>query len=242
MSYREEAYDFIDFSKRAVDSAELSRSFSHLIETAGFDHFACVNHADFASGEKAGVMMHNYPAAWARVYEEEQLYKGDFVYLRAGQHRLPFQWDEPWLLNNLTPIEKRVREKARGAGLAYGFTVPIMVPGDRLASCTFTSRSRFDFEALPTLHLMALFFHEGLRRLSARYAPRTAPCTLTNRQRNILTYVAEGKSTEIIASLLGISRHTVDEHIETVLHKYAVGSRIQAVVRALQEGSITPHC
>jgi DNA-binding CsgD family transcriptional regulator len=242
MSYREEAYDFIDFSKRAVDSAELNNRFSHLIGTAGFDHFACVNHADFASGEKAGVMMHNYPTSWVKAYKEEQLYKGDFVYLRAGQHRLPFQWDEPWLLNSLTPSEKRVREKARSAGLNNGFTVPIMVPGDRLASCTFTSRSKFDFEALPTLHLTALFFHEGLRRLSARNKARIAPRTLTSRQRNILTYVAEGKSTDIIASLLGISRHTVDEHIETVLQKYAVGSRIQAVVRALQDGSINPLC
>ncbi len=241
MSYLEQARHFVEFSKRTCAVDELQAAFSQQIRVAGFDSFACINHSDFATGENPAVLCHSYSPDWVSQYTTEELYKADFVYTRAGKHRLPFSWDEPWLSSILTPAENRVRGKARAAGLVYGFTVPIVVPGERLASCSHASRTGFDSDSLPAVHMMALFFHEGLRRLSKNR--RTVPVApkLTHRQKHILTYVAEGKSTESIANILGLSRHTIDEHVEAVLQKYAVGSRIQAVVRAVQDGSIAPQ-
>jgi DNA-binding CsgD family transcriptional regulator len=241
MSYLERACHFVEFSKRTLAIDELQTAFSAQIRMAGFDRFACINHSDFATGEDPAVLCHSYSSEWVSQYTAEELYKADFVYTRAGKHRLPFSWDEPWLCSTMTSAEKRVRHKARAAGLVYGFTVPIVVPGERLASCSHTSSTGYNTDSLPAIHMMALFFHEGLRRLSKkRRAVPVAP-KLTHRQKHILTYVAEGKSTESIAGILGLSRHTIDEHVEAVLQKYAVGSRIQAVVRAVQDGSIAPN-
>lgn len=53
---------------------------------------------------------------------------------------------------------------------------------------------------------------------------------LTPREREILVHLAEGKSNREIASLLGISRSTVQNHIHNLLEKLEARSRLEAVV------------
>ncbi len=240
MIYRDQAFEFIELSKRATSGDSLNLAYARVLAEAGFDRFVCVTHSDFAAGEQAAVLAHTYPAAWAAAYSADKMYEADFVYLRAGQHRLPFLWDEPWLTSTLTPAERRHAHRAKDAGFRCGFTVPIMVTGEPVASCTHTSSSDYNPEALPGIHMMALFFHEALRRLSRHINQRPCP-VLTSRQRMVLTLVAEGKSSDAIGTILGLSRHTVDEHITTLLQKYAVSSRVQAAVRAVQDGAISPR-
>lgn len=55
---------------------------------------------------------------------------------------------------------------------------------------------------------------------------------LTVRETEVLHWVAEGKSNEAIGILLGLSRRTVDKHMENVLRKLAVESRTEAALKA----------
>lgn len=53
---------------------------------------------------------------------------------------------------------------------------------------------------------------------------------LTLRERDILRLVYRGQTSAIIATQLGISKGTVDVHINKALRKLNVASRIQAVM------------
>ncbi len=55
---------------------------------------------------------------------------------------------------------------------------------------------------------------------------------LTNREREILGWVARGKTNQEIAALLIVSPHTVRKHLEHVYEKLRVNSRTAAVARA----------
>jgi len=55
---------------------------------------------------------------------------------------------------------------------------------------------------------------------------------LTNREREILGWVARGKTNQEIAALLIVSPHTVRKHLEHVYEKLCVNSRTAAVARA----------
>jgi len=55
---------------------------------------------------------------------------------------------------------------------------------------------------------------------------------LTNRQREILEFVNRGLSTKEIARSLGISRRTVETHIQNTYSRLQVNNRVQAVNRA----------
>lgn len=55
---------------------------------------------------------------------------------------------------------------------------------------------------------------------------------LSNREAEVLYWLAEGKSNEAIAILLGLSKRTIEKHVERILSKLAVESRTSAALRA----------
>lgn len=59
---------------------------------------------------------------------------------------------------------------------------------------------------------------------------------LSDREMEVLALVVEGKSNKEIAAMLGISHQTVKNHITSILRKFGVEDRTQAVVYALKRG------
>jgi len=59
--------------------------------------------------------------------------------------------------------------------------------------------------------------------------PQKHPGNLTKREHEVLTLLAEGNSTGEIASLLRISIHTVRNHVQNILFKLQVNSRLKAI-------------
>jgi DNA-binding NarL/FixJ family response regulator len=59
---------------------------------------------------------------------------------------------------------------------------------------------------------------------------------LSDREMEVLTCVVKGMSNKEIASSLGISHQTVKNHVTSILRKFGVEDRTQAVVYALKRG------
>ncbi|HLF69209.1 MAG TPA: response regulator transcription factor [Gaiellaceae bacterium] len=83
------------------------------------------------------------------------------------------------------------------------------------------------------------------RRLIARSRPRrrsrsraAGPADLTERELEVLVLLAEGKRPKEIAQELTISPKTVASHLQRVLAKLGVHSRIEAVAVAYREGYV----
>jgi DNA-binding NarL/FixJ family response regulator len=62
--------------------------------------------------------------------------------------------------------------------------------------------------------------------------------TLTEREKDILRFLAKGCSNKAIARALDIGVQTVKSHVAHVLNKLGVSSRTQAVLRAMQAGLV----
>jgi len=75
------------------------------------------------------------------------------------------------------------------------------------------------------------------------WAPRTPPRSgtsqLTERERQVVTLLAEGLSNKLIADRLGISDHTAKFHVNGVMAKLSAGTRTEAVVEAVRRGLVT---
>ncbi|HZA60321.1 MAG TPA: helix-turn-helix transcriptional regulator [Actinomycetota bacterium] len=65
---------------------------------------------------------------------------------------------------------------------------------------------------------------------------RTGVDVLTPRQRDVLTHVADGRTTDEIARILGLSPHTVKNYLERIYERLDARDRTQAVAIALREG------
>ncbi len=63
--------------------------------------------------------------------------------------------------------------------------------------------------------------------------------TLTRREQEILTLIAQGKTNQEIADQLYITPGTVRVHVHAILHKLGVQDRTQAAIVALQKKLIT---
>lgn len=59
---------------------------------------------------------------------------------------------------------------------------------------------------------------------------------LSSREKEILSYVARGKSNKQIANLFQISEHTVKNHLTSIMWKLNANDRTHAVVIALRRG------
>ena len=94
----------------------------------------------------------------------------------------------------------------------------------------------------------ALLAPSVTRRLIERFAARPTGTTaigsdldvLTDREREVLRGVAQGRSNGEIAGVLFIAEQTVKSHVSRVLTKLGLRDRAQAVVVAYESGLVVP--
>lgn len=76
------------------------------------------------------------------------------------------------------------------------------------------------------------------RDVATRLAMRNTFEELTPREVQVLGELAKGKANKEIADALGISDHTVKDHLKNILGKLHVADRTEAVTAAIQRGII----
>lgn len=74
----------------------------------------------------------------------------------------------------------------------------------------------------------------------ARQRPALPAVHLSEREIEALVWSARGKTSGEIATILGLSKRTVDFHIDNAREKLGVATRIEAVVKAASAGIIKP--
>jgi DNA-binding NarL/FixJ family response regulator len=75
----------------------------------------------------------------------------------------------------------------------------------------------------------------------ALVAPDRSLTALTERERQVLALVAEGRSNREIGEALAISERTARTHVSNVLLKLGLASRTQAALWAVREGLVEGH-
>ena len=76
----------------------------------------------------------------------------------------------------------------------------------------------------------------SLDNRSKQQGDKEKPALLTDREKEILERVALGESNRIIAAQLGISEHTVKNHLKNILQKLHLDNRVQLTRYAFEQG------
>lgn len=227
---------FIEHCERGVPVEALTRAFHDTVERLGIRYFACYTHsADPLDPPRDAILVHNYPAAWVRVYSEARLHEIDPVLRHAECSPLPFFWDAPAFRARLTAPQNKLLAAADTFGLAHGYTIPIHLswtPGSLCASCSVVpSDEAVDARTYLGLQLMASYLYVAVSRARAPWTA-TTPVELTHRERQCLTLVAQGKDDWTVGRLLRLSPVTVHTYVERAKERLQVATRVQAVVQA----------
>jgi LuxR family quorum-sensing system transcriptional regulator CciR len=220
---------------------ELTALLSDVVPEIGFDCVTMVHHVSPGASLGRAVAYSDYPEGYlARSLERG--YFADDPMLAACEHSAaPFLWSEVPQLIPITARRREILQTAAGCGLEQGLTVPINVPGEPRGSCSFGlrgGRTVSEEGGQAALWVGVFAFDRARRIVGLGKAPGVKP-SLSPRQLDCVFLVGRGKSDWTIAQLLGLSKETVHEYIETAKRRYEVATRQQLVAACLADGLLT---
>lgn len=246
MSLLEDVQAFVEKANRATDIKELHSLLESTVRELGFDYFALVHHVNIYQARGDAVFIFDFPDNWVELINRRGYFIDDPVHVACQKSAVPFTWEDVPNLIVLTSRQQEMLTAAKRAGLGGGFTVPIHIPGEYTGSCTFSTRvgRALPQAALPAAHYVGSFAFEAARRVMQRQAAerggkaRSANPKLTRRQLDCVVLAGRGKSDRDVAQILGISNHSVHQHMEDAKRKYEVATRMQLIVRALFDSQL----
>ena len=209
----------------------------------GFDRLL-YGYTRYRSGRSLGdpqdwVVLTNLPAAYMRPYIEEGLYlNGPMVrWVLENDGACSWSWMHQMVAKGgFSPAELKAMEFNRKLGVTTGYTISFHSVSKRakggIGLCARPGLTQPEVDELwakdgPTITVMNNVFHLKLLTL-----PYSGSRTLTQRQREVLQWVGDGKTAQDIALLMGLTPATVEKHLRLAREALDVETTAQAVLKA----------
>jgi DNA-binding CsgD family transcriptional regulator len=210
----------------------------------GFRYF--IYHGGFPGARGADVHLDNCPAGWNDFYRASGDEGPRLLRLRSRDEITPALWSQ---MSRAAPA---FFDKAREFGLVTGSTHAVHGPRGDWSSISFVKdyggvRAESEILAtLPRCHLLASYAHDAVKRIiedhPAARIPQTQPAPdasdLNERECQVLTWMAAGKTTAEIAAIMPISERTVSFHLSNARRKLGAANSRHAITRAISLGLI----
>ena len=206
------------------------------IDKVSYHHFM----PNISAQQAVTVNADGFSDAWVCHYIEQKLYTIDPITELAQTATTPFRWSSIRDLVRLTPEQSIYLDEMREAGLGDGLAFQVFGPGLRngYVGLGFESARFFpDDTTILDFQIIAQAAH--LRYCDLNPAD-FAPGDLSPRERQILRWIARGKSNAGIADILLLSPHTVDTLVRRIFSKLGVADRTTAAIQGVGAGLIMP--
>ena len=174
----------------------------------------------------------NYPPDWQRRYEEKGYLRIDPTVQRAIVSDEIMVWDD-----QLYAQAPALREDAAAHGLRYGVAVPRRDARGMVSLLSFVrSEEAVSPEELAAkqerMHWLSVLCHDGMLKVWGDLLRDDAAVVLSEREREVLRWACEGKTSSDIAQIMRISDATVNFHTRNACTKLGTSNRTAAAVRA----------
>ena len=235
--YARMAFDAIDaFETLATQESVIARM-SAILSNFGFTSFLVVSTRPTTVGKPVPRFhMNGWPLAWSEEYLRRKYFTEDPIAMHTLQAVDPFEWRDVCYSDERFPRGREVMNTAGECGLKQGMVIPI-VRNDVVAAVTMAGEQpEFDANARRAIHLVGLFAHEKAMALESQTGPPRR--VLTDRERDVVAWVAAGKTAWDISIILGVSEAAVVKRINNAMRKLDASNRAQAVAHAIRAKEI----
>jgi len=189
------------------------------------------------------------PQDWIVLTNHAPAYMGPFIndglYYHAPMLRwalendgaCSWRWMEDMARRDaFTPSEQRVVEFNRRMGVTAGYTISFRSVSARTkGAIALTARVGMTQDAVEQVwaqHGEDILVMNNVLHLKLMTLPYSGARTLTPRQREVLQWVGDGKTTQDIALLIGLTPATVEKHLRLAREALDVETTAQAVLKA----------
>lgn len=237
---------FVERLRRCVNIEQQFDVFAAEAGSVGFHQFTYVSFQHDPDSGRDFYFKTSYSPEWIDRYLERNYMLSDPVIIESMCGIVPIEWGTARAKARLSRKQRQIFDEAGEFGLKGGVTIPIHGFGGERATLSFgTPLDDAEFEKTWTvyrhvLHVMSIYLHSGLRRAQYQCAQNVKPVTLSDRERECVAWMAQGKTNWEVSEILSLSEKTVDWHLENVKRKLGVYTKTQAVVKAIMLGMIKP--
>ena len=231
--------DLIDLSAQPLGDVRFADFLDGLCSQLELDYAA------YAGTNPIGGTVHayvNYPTAWREHYKQQALHRIDPTLQSASRSIAPVDWRR-------LEHDENFRTVFRGAhdfGITErGLTIPVRGPyGDVgmlsvTRDCGPAEWDKLVDKVIGDLQSAAVHLHDTVMRSDVLNQSLRFPA-LSTREREILQWIAGGKSQQDVADILSISQRTVEVHLRSAREKLYALTTPQAVGRAIGLGIVQP--
>ncbi len=222
---------------------DLAELMGAIAQDLGFQYFALIHHDDLRNDPPDRVNIKNYPAAVVERIIDQATWRRDPVIRGCIFAEGAFLWSG---LSSIIRIDRRDRDAmAFGAlnGLNEGITIPCLLLGHCLGSCTFAGMRQPEQaqRMLGVAQMVGVFAFQTARRLTNRNLQVSAPPRLHPRPRDCVILAGQGRSNKEIARVLSLTPRTVDGYLTEARRIFNAHDRTELVVSAVLAGEIGLH-
>jgi LuxR family transcriptional regulator, quorum-sensing system regulator BjaR1 len=239
--YAKRTLDFIEHIQKLRSYDEIC---AHILKEMEWFGFSCVTSFSVPGpGQtlKDCLWMNNRPQDYIDRYSEKNYILHDPVVTEFRQTIYPYSWSDIRAKRELKKTEKAIIDEAREWGARDGFMVPIVTrSGSMSGFCPCGFEPNLSPRARAALEVIAIYSHHALTRAVLQVRrEETVHTPLTPREREIMQWVAVGKTDEEIGQILNLGASTVASHIENAKRKLDTFRRTHAVAQAIRLGEIS---
>lgn len=249
--------------ERCEDQEALNGRLQQIVELAGFDSYCFLDTG--APHLEQPYYTGTTGVAWETEYAQNNFINVDACIKRARRTNRPFTWQAvplPERTGKRKPGALKTLEAAFDHGFREGFVIPFHFADDRglvhSSVCTlfWKDKPRDFYKTISTnsrfFHLILLYWSQ--RSIEVRqkgtlpgndnvtvlnhYALVKANRALTDRERDVISWAARGKTISETAEILQISSETVQTHIKHCIQKLEAGNKTHAVAKAVHLGLV----
>jgi len=242
LNIAQSAFDFVDTVQGLNSPEEILERFSFEISQFGFESFLITGMPDPKENLQDHVLLSGWPEEWFDLYMERQFYTVDPIAAQGRATVDSFRWsDVPIPTDNDQHPAHEVMSAAEDFGLNEGFLVPIFgATGFQAAVTMAGSKVELEGDINPALQLMSIYAYNRARDLICGSDSISCEPVLTQRQREVLTWTARGKSSWEIGMIVGMSEQAVNSCVRRACRKLDTANRAHAVAVAIQSQEIDP--
>jgi len=215
---------------------ELFERVTEIAKGLGFDFCAYGLRVALPVSNPRTALYNNYPEVWQERYRDRGYLAVDPTVKHGLTSSRMLLWSE-----SVFASSREFWEEAWSFGLRHGWALPIRDAHGLLSMTTF-ARSEGEItkaelaENLPKMYWLAQVAHVGM---TDRIAPQLLPqidVRLSEREVEVLRWTGDGKTSNDVADILGISERTVNFHINNAMIKLGASNKTAAAVRAAMLG------